>query len=73
MLGDGNSKADVIAVIISDLENDTSLQGKVDVDTFSVAGPNDPSENEFNDEEVLVPARLFLHDVLSANFLQFIN
>ena len=62
MLEDGKSKDDVIAVIVSDLENDTSIQGKVDVDTFRVAGPNDPSENEFNEEEVLVPARLFLHD-----------
>jgi hypothetical protein len=62
MLEDGNSKDDVIAVIVSDLENDTSIQGKVDIETFRVAGPTDPSENKFSEEEILAPARHFLED-----------
>jgi len=62
MLEDGKSKDDIISVIVSDLENDMSLQGKVDIETFRLAGPNDPTENKFDEEEILAPARHFLED-----------
>lgn len=62
MLENGVEKDKVIAEMARDLESNPKLQGKVDIETFKVAGPDDPTENTFTGEEVKAPAKHFLHD-----------
>ena len=62
MLADGESRASIIAKIKEELTLKPKLRAKLNVETFEAAGPNDPSENVFSEEEDKVPARHFLHD-----------
>jgi hypothetical protein len=61
MLAEGVEKETVIAAISDELAAKPKLQGKLDVETFRVAGPEDPSENKF-DGDAKELARHFLHD-----------
>jgi len=62
MLEDGKSKESVIEKIKEELTLKPKLSSKLNVETFDAAGPEDPSENKFSEEEDIAPARHFLHD-----------
>jgi len=61
MLGKNVEMDTIIAAINDELAAKPKLQGKLDVDTFRVAGPEDPSENTFEGDTMEL-ARHFLHD-----------
>ena len=62
MMEDGESKQSIIEKIKEELSLKPKLQEKLNVETFDIAGPNDPTENVFSEEEDKGPARAFLHD-----------